>query len=533
MLLMLNFTMYPTDPRKNLEYRFDIIKRCDKDKALQAYFTEMCRRDPLFYINTFIWTYDPRTENKNLPFVTYEFQNKALKELEAAYNKPEDILIEKSRDMGVSWLTLAWIHHKWRFQDGFNALVGSYIEDLIDSKDDLATHFGRLKSINDMMPKWLMPKGWNPKCQSYMKMINPENNNAVTGQAPTERFSRQGRYSLIWVDEFAFWDRARSAWNSMGDATRCRVVSSTPFGELNKFAELANKSRIKKVTLHWKLHPHKDQTWYEAEKDRRTVEEIAQELDINYKTSLTNRVYPEFCDRNFLEHEPYKPEHPLYISWDFGLDDHTAILWLQRDPSDGTVRIIDSYQKSGFMIDYFVPFVTGEIKTGNYIYSDDELALIAKHKRWQEATHYGDPTGNSKNQTSNNSVIGQLKAHGIYVNTNYQEFDLKTRIHKTKLLIRRLLVDKDQYEFIEAIQGSRYPQRSESSQATGPITKPVHDWTSHFRTALEYFAVNESNVIKKSATVIKPSVDNNLDARYKAFKEKKRKTLSPSYKRAC
>lgn len=34
---------------------------------------------------------------------------------------------------------------------------------------------------------------------------------------------------------------------------------------------------------------------------------------------------------------------------------------------------------------------------------------------------------------------------------------------------------------------ARYPERSETSQSTSVQSKPIHDWTSHFRTALEYF----------------------------------------------
>ena len=44
--------------------------------------------------------------------------------------------------------------------------------------------------------------------------------------------------------------------------------------------------------------------------------------------------------------------------------------------------------------------------------------------------------------------------------------------------------------WIEAMQNARYPERSENSQATSEINLPIHDWTSHHRTATEYFAVN-------------------------------------------
>ena len=38
-----------------------------------------------------------------------------------------------------------------------------------------------------------------------------------------------------------------------------------------------------------------------------------------------------------------------------------------------------------------------------------------------------------------------------------------------------------------AILNARYPERKEDSQSTRPFELPIHDWTSHFRTALEYF----------------------------------------------
>ena len=34
---------------------------------------------------------------------------------------------------------------------------------------------------------------------------------------------------------------------------------------------------------------------------------------------------------------------------------------------------------------------------------------------------------------------------------------------------------------------ARYPERKDTSQSTQAIVLPIHDWTSHFRTALEYF----------------------------------------------
>lgn len=59
--------------------------------------------------------------------------------------------------------------------------------------------------------------------------------------------------------------------------------------------------------------------------------------------------------------------------------------------------------------------------------------------------------------------------------------------------------------FANAILNARFPTRPENSNATNEITKPVHDWTSHYRTALEYlvmYMVENPLIEKKSDSSI-------------------------------
>lgn len=514
---------YPKNYRENLEYRALLLKRCKTDEKLRHVVRERCRRDIWYFFNVFLWTMDPRREAKSLPFITYEYQDEYIFNLEEALEKKHDLLTEKSRDMGASMVFLGFLLHKWLFKERFTALLGSYIEDLVDNRT-IDSHFGRIDYFLEHLPAWLLPNGFDPaQHRNSMKLDNPENNAIINGYAPTERFSRAGRYDCIFADELAFWKHARSAWTAMGDATKVRYVTSTPNGKGNLFADLALKSTIKKCVLHWKRHPLKDEEWYEGEKLRRTEEEIAQELDINYNKSVTGRVYPGFDEWNFNQEQKYNKDEPLFVSWDFGLNDPTAILWLQVN-REGTVRVIDAYQKSGVGIDFFVPFVTGEVKSfRKYKYTDEEFELIERHKDWQDAIHYGDPTGDNMNQTSRTSVIKQLREMGIYVQSKRGvDFTFKQRHTATQLLIRRLKVDKDLADFIDAVQNSRFPQKSELSQSTNEVVKPVHDWTSHFRTALEFYAVNEDlkranrhKFLNKATDIAEDVFDNFLKLRPK------------------
>lgn len=50
-------------------------------------------------------------------------------------------------------------------------------------------------------------------------------------------------------------------------------------------------------------------------------------------------------------------------------------------------------------------------------------------------------------------------------------------------------IDKKAETVLLSMTNAMYPQRKEGSQATNPILKPIHDWTSHTRTAVEYFCL--------------------------------------------
>ena len=84
---------------------------------MQRNLWDACSRDILYWINTFVWTFDPRKPNPKIPFITYEYQDEAFLAMDEALPgaggefKGHDVIIEKSRDMGASWICLtlfAW-----------------------------------------------------------------------------------------------------------------------------------------------------------------------------------------------------------------------------------------------------------------------------------------------------------------------------------------------------------------------------------------------------------------------------------------
>jgi hypothetical protein len=433
----------------------------------------MCLKDIAFFGDNFAWVYEPRAGREhNIPWNLYPHEVQMLDWLEARFQNKEDGLIEKSRDMGATWTFALWTLWHFLFDPEFSALIGSRKEDLVDNKlpDSI---FGKYDFMLAHLPYWLLPVGFDlSKHRTYMKIINPENHNALTGESTNPAFSRSGRYSVIGIDEFAFVERSYSIWQAAGDSTSTRIPLSTPNGKGNKFAELALDSPIKKLRLHWTLHPEKDQTWYDREKTRRTEQEVAQELDISYERSQRGRVFQseweELKQSGRLTDVPWDPMLPVYTSWDFGIGDSTAIGFYQ-EAKGGAVRKIDYYENSGVAIDHYIKVVQ------------------AKPYRYYQ--HYGDITIKRKELGTGRSVWELLKQSGITIRGKI----LKNKddgINAAKLLMRKLWVDKRLTGFVDAVENYHFPF-DEDKQIYGDM--PVHDWSSHACDQLQYFAINLSS----------------------------------------
>lgn len=284
----------------------------------------VCSQSPLDWFNIFAWTFDPRLtpEKQHTPFITYEFQDEFILDLVDAIENGHDVLNEKSRDMGATWMVLGVFVWGWLFK-GWQLKVGSRTENLVDKIGDMDSLFERMRYMIRMLPQWMLPRDFEEhKHLSFMKIINPAFGNQILGESTNESFSRGGRYKAMLLDEFSMVDNrvADMIWKAAGDSSPCRVLISTPKGIANKFAQIRFEGKILVKTLHWTLHPKKAEgaylvedgtklpfnrvhslwrdnpksvssPWYEKEKARRSEIDIAQELDLDYLSSAGRCVF--------------------------------------------------------------------------------------------------------------------------------------------------------------------------------------------------------------------------------------------------
>lgn len=488
------------------------LSKTEKKKRLKARVKE-AKNDSIVFINRFLTIFDPRKPEPDLPFEMFDYQEELAIEVTDAIINGYDIFIDKSRDVGATYTVLAVFLHFWLYEKGSNFLVGSRKEAYVDNRFGLSDEedmsnkeeslFGKLDYMVKKLPVFMLPNGFSErKHMGFMKMLNPELGNTISGESSNPNFSRGGRQKAILLDEFAFWENDTTAWGATADTTDCRIVLTTPGikpGKAKRLRFSKDGEKIKILEIDYTQDPRKDEAWELKEKQRRSKEDFAREIRRNWETSLKGRVYNDIIKVKVGKF-PYDPELPLYVSWDFGLDG-TAIQWWQVDPTTLRKRLVEAYTNKDQPVQFFFPFFGEDIDSA-FTYSTRDLKVITKVKDFKKAIHYGDPdvakrAYQSKKKTSTRK---ELEAVDIYVQTDTDSNEFFTRWEKTKVFLRSgvdVNNTKGTQAWLEALQEASFPQRPEGSQAVTGTTKPIHNWTSHHRSATEYFAVNLKTKKKK------------------------------------
>jgi len=506
-----------------------------EQKELEATFLEMKKKaseDPVYFFETFLYTFNPKKEPFHFRFVPFPFQKRMIRELIAAINGGEDIFFEKCREMGATYTTLGVFIWLWLFYPASNFLIGSRKEDYVDNRrggivgNKEESLFGKIDYMLTRIPEFIMPAGFRrDKHFNYMSLINPENGNSISGESSNQNFSRGGRQRAILLDEFGFWDNDTAAWGSTADTTNCRIVLTTPGirpGKAKRLRFGKDGEKIKIITLPYTLDPRKTKDWLQGERERRSVEDFNREIMINWELSIAGRVYSEIENAVYGDF-PFIVGETLYCSGDYGLDG-TAFLFWQINPANGKARLIDGYINEGQIIQFYFPLF-GKPLDSKFIYSDDDLKAINDISSLPPAIHFGDADVRKKSFIKSSSTLEELAKIGVHVQSIGKN-DFLTRRDITKgYLAKGIEVNANHRTdyILECFKMYRYPERAENSQATTPIIKPIHDFTSHPSTAMEYFFLNLSTF--KEMQKEEPSWANKIGRRLtsrKSIKQRRR-----------
>lgn len=191
-------------------------------------------------------------------------------------------------------------------------------------------------------------------------------------------------------------------------------------------------------------------------------QEILAEYERPYGT-----VYEEWSETKYTDFD-YDPFLPLHLSLDFGVNDPTAIVWMQ--PNKGEFRVIDYYESSDASVEHFAQVIRSKP------YKKPDLIT-------------GDAAGKARSIVTNTSPIEEYAKHGLYIKTK-DGLQIPDQIRITHKYIPSLYVNKKTAERLrDCLINYRYPVKKESAlNQSNEI--PIHNWASHGMRALEYYFAN-------------------------------------------
>lgn len=492
----------------NLQSRFDLLQKAQNDPKLQAVLKEKCKRDPKFFFNFFLYTikntiFFSDAMPNNLPFVLFDYQEEMVDTIWYGITHKRNVFLEKSRQMSVTWVVLGLFLYGFLFHNHFY-LITSRSEDEVDGKGATDSCFGRLRFMINLLPQWMLPPGFDKRDGTeYNKTLlisRPDSIGCITGKAPTA--VRWGTYNASFIDEMAFIQDARKI-NTALSPVPCRIWNSTPFWEkgeyfnMRKLAHQQNNLPLENrtiigISLHWSLHPYYTEKWYKWYCSSRSPEEIEQELEINYTISVQGRVYREFFPAPIGkiiigEEYDYDPTAPLYCVIDNShgwTDPHAVILFHVN--KHGEIIIFDCLEVNCSITE--MASILARRPVGG-TFGNNVLSFYERYAKYRQATFIADPN-DTHSKWNDTSIASEYAKVGIILTVPNILRGLHGQVDEQIRLVRqnihRFRIHPRCEQMMTAVQNARYPQGSENSQNTTVRATPIHDWTSHYRTALEY-----------------------------------------------
>lgn len=258
---------------------------------------EYYKENPVAFIRDWGMTFDPRNIERDLPaivpFLLFPKQEEYIDWLVARWRGREDGLVEKSRDMGLSWLCVGFAVWMWSFYPGAVVGFGSRKEEYVDKIGDPKSLFWKIRQFINLLPTELRPVGWNEaKHAPFMKIINPETGASIVGEAG-DNIGRGNRTSIYFKDESAFYDHPEAIDAALSQTSNCKIDVSTPNGAGNPFYQKRHGGKIKAFIFDWRDDPRKDQAWYDEQCQKYDPVIVAQEIDRSYSASVGDAFIPE------------------------------------------------------------------------------------------------------------------------------------------------------------------------------------------------------------------------------------------------
>lgn len=396
---------WPPDYKSVYAWRLRQLAKIRSDPNMLAGAKAYYRDHKAEFIMHWMDTYNPRVVGamKWMPFVFFQRQSEFIDFLEELERDQESGLVEKARDVGLTWLCCAYSVAKWLFDDDCAVGWGSRKEILVDKLGDPDSIFEKMRLIIRRLPRDFWPDGFIPKeHMTFMKILNPANKSVIMGEAG-DNIGRGGRKTIYFKDESAHYERPELIEGALGDNTNVQIDISSVNGLGNPFHRKRengvdwqpgkpvgtyDQGATRVFVVDWSDHPAKTQEWYDRRKAKWEADGMghifAQEVDRNYSAAIANTIIDGAWIKAAIDaHLKFKwidergikrigiPDEMLSSEWMAGLDvadsggDRNALVtrqgiilrraseWGERDTGKTTRRTMTELREhKGILVQY-------------------------------------------------------------------------------------------------------------------------------------------------------------------------------------
>lgn len=295
MPLNFDFDFKEPDYSKVFAHRSERLEKIRENPEYLIALRKFYKDNPAQFIIDWGCTFDPRNIEKDLPatipFLLFEKQEQWINWVVDHWKRQKPGLTEKSRDMGMSWLSVALACTMCIFYDGFVFGFGSRKEEYVDKSGSPKSLFWKARRFVSLLPKEFR-SGFDEKSTStHLKLTFPHTGSVMTGEAG-DNIGRGDRASIYFTDEKAFIPRSEVVDAALSQTTNCQIDISSVNGMANTFAQKRHSGKVDVFTFHWRDDPRKDEEWYQKQCDELDPVIVAQEIDIDYQASAEGVVIP-------------------------------------------------------------------------------------------------------------------------------------------------------------------------------------------------------------------------------------------------
>ena len=217
-----------------------------------------------------------------------------------------------------------------------------------------------------------------------------------------------------------------------------------------------------------------------------TPEQFAQEFECSFEAAIIGAYYGKLMAEaetaGRITDVPYDSGSLVTTAWDFGIDDSTAIWFVQRVALQW--RVLDYYEASSQPLAHYAAL----LKSKPYHYGAHILPHDAGQRRLgRDHLH---------------TVAQMLTDLEVKPNSTLPASQVEGGIEEARRLIPKCWFDRQRCA--KGLEALRHYRREWDEELKTFKPRPLHDWSSHGADAFRYLATRQKTPAEKPKTVMAP-----------------------------